>query len=85
MTVSGVPSPSSSHQLGGLCVLFLLKGAPSHPALTHPTALADLNTLNFRADPGAQVPAIATQNWPWPWPTSRQTWSWGPWTGSLLC
>lgn len=42
--------------------LFLLKGTPPCPALTHPTALADLNTLNLRADPGAQPPAIAAQN-----------------------
>lgn len=52
--------------------LLLLKGAPSCPALTYPTALADLNTLALRADPGAQLPAIATQNWPWTWPTFRQ-------------
>lgn len=65
--------------------LFLLKGNPAHPALTHPTALADLSTLTLRAGPGAQLPAIVTQNWPWTWPTSRQMWSWGPWTGSLPC
>lgn len=63
---SFVPCASfSPHQPGGLCVLLLLKGVPSHPALTYPTALADLNTFTLRADPGAQPPAIATQNWPW--------------------
>lgn len=65
--------------------MFLLKGVPSHPALTYPTVLADLNTLALRADPGAPLPAIATQNWPWTWLTSRQMWSWGPWTGLLPC
>lgn len=65
--------------------LFSLKGSPAHPALTHPPAPADLSTLTLRAGPGAQLPAIITQNWPWTWLTSRQMWSWGPWTASLPC
>lgn len=58
------------------------EGLPVPHAECHST-LTDLNSLALRADPGAQLPAIATQNWPWTWPTSRQTWNWGRWTGWL--
>lgn len=84
---SRVPSPSSSPLGRALCSSCFRSRRllPICPHLPLHTALADMSTLPLRAGPGAHLPAVVTQNWPWTWPTSRQMWSWGPWTGSLPC